>query len=174
MPHLRTMTGQSALKPDYAEAYYNRGNVLRELKRLETRSRTMSRAIALKPDFAEAYDNRGNALFEIRSPRGTRWRATTRRSLSSQTTRSIQQSRERTFRTKKSSRSALASYDKAIALRPDYAEAYYGRGNALRELRSLEDALANYEKAIGFKPDYDFLFGSDCYLQRCSFAILII
>jgi tetratricopeptide (TPR) repeat protein len=25
---------------------------------------------------------------------------------------------------------ALASYDKAIALRPDYAEAYYNRGNA--------------------------------------------
>src|SRR5262249_29424109 len=49
---------------------------------------------------------------------------------------------------------ALASCDKAIALKPDYAEAYNNRGNALNELRRLEEALASYDRAIAFKPDY--------------------
>ena len=49
---------------------------------------------------------------------------------------------------------ALASYDKAIALKPDYAEAYNNRGNALSELKRHEEALASYDKAIALKPDY--------------------
>ena len=49
---------------------------------------------------------------------------------------------------------ALASYDKAIALKPDYAEAHNNRGNALRDLKRPEEALASYDKAIALKPDY--------------------
>ena len=49
---------------------------------------------------------------------------------------------------------ALASYDKAIALKPDFAEAYNNRGNALRDLKRPEEALASYDKAIALKPDY--------------------
>jgi len=42
---------------------------------------------------------------------------------------------------------ALASYDKAIALKPDYAEAF-NRGLALRGLKRLEEALASYDRAL--------------------------
>jgi len=35
---------------------------------------------------------------------------------------------------------ALASYDRAISLRPDYVEAIYNRGNVLRVLRRFEEA----------------------------------
>ena len=49
---------------------------------------------------------------------------------------------------------ALASYDKAIALKPDYAEAYNNRGIALQGLNRPEEALASYDKAIALKPDY--------------------
>ena len=48
---------------------------------------------------------------------------------------------------------ALASYDRAIALKPDYAEAYNNRGNALTDLKRLAEALASYDKAIALKPD---------------------
>ena len=54
---------------------------------------------------------------------------------------------------------ALASYDKAIALKPDYAEAYNNRGNALKDLKRFEEALASYDKAIALKPDCEFLYG---------------
>src|SRR5262245_8719777 len=40
---------------------------------------------------------------------------------------------------------ALASYDRALALKRDYAEAFNNRGNALRELKRFEEALASYD-----------------------------
>ena len=49
---------------------------------------------------------------------------------------------------------AIASYDQAIALKPDYAEAHCNRGIALEELWQLDAAVANYDQAIAFKPDY--------------------
>jgi predicted O-linked N-acetylglucosamine transferase (SPINDLY family) len=43
---------------------------------------------------------------------------------------------------------------KAIAIKPDFAEAHSNLGNALKALGRLEDAVAHYHKAIGIKPDY--------------------
>ena len=49
---------------------------------------------------------------------------------------------------------AVASYHKALALKPDYAKAHNNLGNVLRELGRLEDAVASYRTALGLKPDY--------------------
>ena len=49
---------------------------------------------------------------------------------------------------------AIAEYRKAIALKPDYAEAHYNLGNALRDQGDLPGAVAAYRKAIALKPDY--------------------
>ena len=49
---------------------------------------------------------------------------------------------------------ALACYDRAIAIRPDYAEAFSNRGLALQELKRLDEALASHDRAIALKPDY--------------------
>src|SRR5207249_7287885 len=55
---------------------------------------------------------------------------------------------------------ALASFDKALALRPDYAETLNGRGNALRDLERPEEALASYDKALAIQPDYAEAFNN--------------
>ena len=47
---------------------------------------------------------------------------------------------------------AIADYDKAIQLKPDYAEAYNNRGLAKHELGKHEAALADFDKAIQLKP----------------------
>ncbi|MCC3599430.1 MULTISPECIES: tetratricopeptide repeat protein [unclassified Microcoleus] len=49
---------------------------------------------------------------------------------------------------------AIASYDKALEIKPDYHEAWYNRGSALDDLGRLEDAIASYDKALEIKPDY--------------------
>ncbi|WP_019500562.1 tetratricopeptide repeat protein [Pseudanabaena sp. PCC 6802] len=48
---------------------------------------------------------------------------------------------------------ALASYDKAIQLKPDFAEAWSNRGVALRELKRYEEALASFDKALQIQPN---------------------
>ena len=48
---------------------------------------------------------------------------------------------------------ALASYDKAIALEPNFADAFCNRSTVLQELKRLEDALASFDRAISLKPD---------------------
>ncbi len=48
---------------------------------------------------------------------------------------------------------AIASYDKALEIKPDLHEAWYNRGYALGNLGRLEDAIASYDKALEIKPD---------------------
>ena len=50
---------------------------------------------------------------------------------------------------------AEASYNQAIALKPDYAEAHSNLGNTLKGLGRLDEAEASYNQAIALKPDYD-------------------
>ena len=48
---------------------------------------------------------------------------------------------------------ALSSCDGAIALKPDYAEAYTDRAAALTALGRIEEALSSCDQAIALKPD---------------------
>ena len=47
---------------------------------------------------------------------------------------------------------AIANYDKAIQLKPDYVNAYYNRGNVKADLGQHSAAIRDYGKAIQFKP----------------------
>ena len=49
---------------------------------------------------------------------------------------------------------ALKSYEKALAIKPDYAEVHYNLGVTLQELGQLDAAVKSYEKALAIKPDY--------------------
>ncbi|MEH2038945.1 MAG: tetratricopeptide repeat protein [Nostoc sp.] len=49
---------------------------------------------------------------------------------------------------------AIASYDQALKLKPDYQEAWYDRGYALGKLVRFEEAIASYDQALKFQPDY--------------------
>ena len=48
---------------------------------------------------------------------------------------------------------AIEAYTKALAIKPDYADAYYNMGNALKEQNKLEEAIEAYTKALSIKPD---------------------
>ncbi|MEZ5045314.1 MAG: tetratricopeptide repeat protein [Saprospiraceae bacterium] len=53
---------------------------------------------------------------------------------------------------------ALASYDKAIELNPEYASAFNNRGTVLSKLDRKAEALASYDKAIELNPEYASAF----------------
>ena len=56
---------------------------------------------------------------------------------------------------------AIADFNQAIILKPDYANAYYNRGAAKAMLRRYNDAIADYDAAIILKPNY-----ADAYSSR--------
>jgi protein O-GlcNAc transferase len=49
---------------------------------------------------------------------------------------------------------ALASYDRVLAIKPDFARAHYSRGNALCELNRHEEAVASYDRVLAIEPDF--------------------
>ncbi|TRU25345.1 MAG: tetratricopeptide repeat protein [Microcystis aeruginosa Ma_MB_S_20031200_S102] len=48
---------------------------------------------------------------------------------------------------------AIASYDRALEIKPDDHLAWYKRGNALGNLGRFEQAIASYDRALEIKPD---------------------
>jgi tetratricopeptide (TPR) repeat protein len=49
---------------------------------------------------------------------------------------------------------AIKYYKKALEIKPDYAEAYYNMGIALKDKGDLDAAIDSYKKALEIKPDY--------------------
>ena len=48
---------------------------------------------------------------------------------------------------------ALASLDRALALRPGFPEGLSNRGNVLRALDRYDEAMADYRQALSIQPD---------------------
>ena len=70
---------------------------------------------------------------------------------------------------------AIALYDRAIQLEPDFYEAWYHRGNVFGKLPDYEGALMCYEKAISLQGDrYEVWYNCGWILrklERCEEAI---
>ena len=49
---------------------------------------------------------------------------------------------------------AIASFQQAIAIKPDFAEAHSNLGNTLKDLSRLDEAEASYKQSIFLKPDF--------------------
>lgn len=62
---------------------------------------------------------------------------------------------------------ALASFDAAIAIKPD-AAAYNNRGSVLNKLGRFDEAIASYARAIALQPDYPeaFFNRSNVYIRQ--------
>ena len=63
---------------------------------------------------------------------------------------------------------SIASYEKAIEIKPDKHEAWSNRGVSLDDLGRKEEAIESYDKAIEFKPDYANAF----YNRACCHSLI--
>ena len=48
----------------------------------------------------------------------------------------------------------MASFHKVLAIKPDYTEAHYNLGNALKHLGWVEGTVGSYWRALEIDPDY--------------------
>jgi len=148
------------LKPDNAEAYYNRGITLQALGRLTEAVASYDQAIQLKPDHVKAYCNRGVALQEL----GQLTEAVASYDQAIQLKPDYlgaYYNRGVTLQAQGKLAEAVTSYDQTIQLKPDYADAYYNRGVTLQALGQLAEAMTSYDQTIHLKPDY-----ADAYYNR--------
>ena len=115
-----------ALKSDYTEAHFYRGNVLYGLKRLDAALLSYNAAIAVQPNLATAHSNRGNILREMR--RYEEALASYERAVAIDPGfAQAHFNRGVALNELKEPLAALASYDRAIAIDPDLAEAHFNK-----------------------------------------------
>jgi predicted O-linked N-acetylglucosamine transferase (SPINDLY family) len=141
------------LKPDHADAHYNRGNLLYGLERWDEALASFDRALAGRPDFAKAYINRGAALTSLKQFDAAL--ASYDRAIALEPNSAEAHSNHAcVLREVRRWDAALESYNRAIELDPERAVTHYNRGNLLQEMQKFDPALASYNRAIELDADY--------------------
>ncbi|MBV1687518.1 tetratricopeptide repeat protein [Novosphingobium sp. G106] len=140
-----------AMAPDYFEAFNNRGNALKTLKRYDEALESFAAAIALKPDYFEAHLNRGIVLRlvmrfdEALDAIGAALHY-------SPNLLQAYSNRGNVFQDIHRFDEALADYDRALEIDPRFVPAHINRGNVLRVLVRRDEALACYDTVIALAP----------------------
>ncbi len=140
------------LKPDYYQAWGNRGLGLKNLKRYEEAIASYTRAVELKPDFHKAWYNKGLALDEL----GRHSEAIAAYDRVIEVRPDFPKawfSRGNSLEQVGETEGAIIAYDRAIELKKDFHKAWLNRGQALSHLGRYQEALASYDGALQFKVD---------------------
>ena len=154
------------LKPDYAEAYNNRGASNGELGQYDAAITDLDEAIVLDPNDAEAHYNRGIVHFSrnnyddaftdfntaiLLKPNHT----------SAHANRGLSRARLGQYD------AAITDLDQAIRLNPDDAQTYYNRGCINLLLGAHRDASVNFDESIHFEnAKSDFQTALDLAIQQ--------
>jgi tetratricopeptide (TPR) repeat protein len=141
------------LKPDYAEAYYNRGLTYNYQGNYTAAIADYNQAIKLKPDYAEAYNNRGLAYAD--QGNYTEAIADYNQAIKLKPDYAkVYNNRGLAYADQGNYTEAIADLTQAIKLKPDDAGAYSNRGNAYAGQGNYTAAIADYNQAIKLKPDF--------------------
>jgi len=140
-----------ALRHDYQEAWCHRAIVLHDLGRDADAVASAERALLLRPADPEALLALGNALQALE--RFDEAGAVYQRALAKTPRADIWCAHGSALKKAGALDAALASYEQALALRPDYALAQHYRANTLRALGRRGDAIAAYRAALALGAD---------------------
>ena len=143
-------------KPDYAEAYYTLGTVLKQQGNLQDAANSLREAIRLQPDFAGAHTTLAAVLRQLGDVEEASHQARVGADLVKKQT-NLQAA---VFATNSGQRlrnsgdldNAIAQFRAAIAATPEYAPAHYQLGLALRQRGNNEEAQQEFQKAATLDP----------------------
>lgn len=140
------------LKPDYADAYNERGQAYFKLKQFDKAISDYSDAIRIKSDFAEAYSNR--AFTYTRLGQFEKALADCNEAIR------IKPDFAEAYKNRANPHNSLQQYEdaindcnQAIRLKPDYAEAYANRATSYNGLKQYDKAIADCDEALRLKPE---------------------
>jgi tetratricopeptide (TPR) repeat protein len=115
-----------AIQPDWADAHYNLGNLLRNSKRFDEAEAAYRQALAIRPEWADAHANLGNLLKEVK--RFDEAESAYRRALAFRPNHINHSNLGILLYEVKRFDEAEAAYRQAMAIQPDYVEASWNLG----------------------------------------------
>ncbi|EKD07374.1 protein prenyltransferase alpha subunit [Arthrospira platensis C1] len=140
-------------KPDFHDAWNNRGNVLYDLGEYEQAISSYDQALKYKQDYHEAWYNRGNALYNL----GEYEQAISSFDQALKYKPDLHEAwlnRGNALSDLGEYEQAISSFDQALKYKPDFHGAWSNRGGALSDLGEYEQAISSYDQARKYKPDF--------------------
>ena len=137
--------------PDFAEAYSNLGNALKELGDLDGASQFFLKAIKLKPRFADAYNNLAGCYMQMGR---TKQAAETYRMaiVLNPQSHDAHSNLGTLFKAQGRLEDAKKAFLEAIRIKPDFAIAWSNLAGVFKEEGQLVNAVAYYREAIRLSP----------------------
>jgi tetratricopeptide (TPR) repeat protein len=141
-----------AMKPDYPEAWHNRGISLYNLGQYEQAIASYNQALAMKPDYHQAWNNWGNALYKL--GRYEQAIASYNQALAMKPDyHQAWNNRGNALDDLGQDEQAILSYDKALAIKPDYTSAFYNKACCYALQGKVDQAIENLQQAIILSPE---------------------
>ncbi len=142
-----------ALKPDYADALVNIGNILKEQDKLDEAEQAYKQAIAVRPDSAEACNNLGTVLARRQKPAEAE--AAFRQALVLKPDHAAAHyNLGAILEGRKKSEEAARHYASAVNFKSPLALSNLNLANVFKENLMVDEALALYEHAYRQYPDH--------------------
>ncbi len=142
-----------SLNPNYAEAYWKRGNILLTTGHHDAAAACYRLAAAIRDDYPEAYHNLGIALQHM-GEYAQALDSLSRAIALKPHYPSAYNSLGVVYKNLGQPEQELECYRQAIAQHPEFAEAHNNLGNAYTSQDRLTDALDCYQKAVVCQPQF--------------------
>jgi predicted O-linked N-acetylglucosamine transferase (SPINDLY family) len=140
-----------AMKADFGDAYFQRGNVLLGLRHFTEAVANFDQAIAVDPSNANAVFNKGLALHELgRLADAITCYDTVLAANPAYAPALI--NRGAAFKDLRLAEKSIVDFDLALAIKPDETAGWLNRGEALLLLERNDAALASFDKALSLNP----------------------
>ena len=146
------------IRPDYAEAYYTLGTVLKQQGELRESASALREAIRLQPDFAGAHTTLAGVLRQL----GDREGAAAEGKLGAEIARSANALQAATFSTNSGRRllnagdldGAISQFRSAIEQSATYAPAHFYLAQALQRKGVAEESKHEFQRASELDPHF--------------------
>ena len=142
-----------ALQPDYADALSNLADVLRSSGKLERAIACYRRAVSIAPDLRIAQVNLQKALEERSKRSGSPAPGAIASAEAVSADAELSFNRGNDYKDQKQLEQAIASYERAVAIAPDFPAAHTNLGSALLQQGRREDAMLCFRRALALEPE---------------------
>jgi predicted O-linked N-acetylglucosamine transferase (SPINDLY family) len=141
-----------AMKADFTEAHFNRGNVLLTRRHFAEAVASFDRAIAIDPHHVNALNSRGHALFELgRFADAIACYDTVLSQTPANLTALV--NRGAALKDLRQAEKAIADFEIALAIDPEHIVGLINRGDTLRILGRFDEALASFDRALSINSE---------------------